>query len=409
MKCRHCGSEVALTFIDLGSAPPSNAYLTKLTMHRPEKWFPLKVLVCEVCWLVQAEAYSRAAELFNDEYAYFSSFSDIWLAHAEKYVQDMTERFGLTTDSHVMEVASNDGYLLQYFKRNRIPCLGIEPTAGTAAAAHMKGIETLEEFFGVNLAKRLAEQGKQADLIAANNVLAHAPDINDFSAGFTALLKPHGVATFEFPHLMHLIEKNQFDTIYHEHFFYLSFTTVVQVFNANGLAVFDVEELGTHGGSLRVFAQRKDEGSHPVSDKVGELLNREAAAGMNRANYYQGFQKYADKVKNDFLIFLLEAKRQGKSVAAYGAAAKGNTLINYAGIRPDLISFVVDRNPAKQGKFMPGSRIPIVSEEQLQQQKPDYVVILPWNLKSEIVEQLDYIRAWNGRFVVAVPQLEVLS
>ncbi len=407
MKCRHCGTDVTLTLIDLGSAPPSNAYLTKLTMHRPEKWFPLKVLVCETCWLVQAEAYSRAAELFNDEYAYFSSFSDIWLAHAKKYVQDMTERFGLTTDSHVVEVASNDGYLLQYFKRNGIPCLGVEPTAGTAAAARMKGIETLEEFFGVGLAKRLAEQGRQADLMAANNVLAHVPDINDFSAGFAALLKPQGVATFEFPHLMHLIGQNQFDTIYHEHFSYLSFTTVVKAFNVNGLSVFDVEELDTHGGSLRVFAQRKDAGSHPISSKVIELINREASAGMNRAAYYQGFQAHADKVKNDFLIFLLDAKRQGKTVVAYGAAAKGNTLMNYAGVRPDLISFVVDRNPAKQGKSMPGSRIPIVGEERVRQKKPDYIVILPWNLRDEVMVQLAYAREWGGKFVTAVPKLEI--
>ena len=289
MKCRHCSAEVSLALIDLGSAPPSNAYLTKLTLRRPEKWFPLKVLICESCWLVQAEAYSRAAELFNDEYAYFSSFSDNWLAHAKKYVLGMVERFGLTRDSHVVEVASNDGYLLQYVKQQNIACLGIEPTAGTAAAARMKGIETLEEFFGVSLAKRLAEQGKQADLMAANNVLAHVPDINDFSAGFAVLLKPQGVATFEFPHLLHLIGQNQFDTIYHEHFSYLSFTTVAKVFKANGLSVFDVEELGTHGGSLRVFAQRTDTGTHPISPRVAELIKSEASAGMTCAEYYQSF------------------------------------------------------------------------------------------------------------------------
>ena len=407
MKCRHCSAEVSLALIDLGSAPPSNAYLTKLTLRRPEKWFPLKVLICESCWLVQAEAYSRAAELFNDEYAYFSSFSDNWLAHAKKYVLGMVERFGLTRDSHVVEVASNDGYLLQYVKQQNIACLGIEPTAGTAAAARMKGIETLEEFFGVSLAKRLAEQGKQADLMAANNVLAHVPDINDFSAGFAVLLKPQGVATFEFPHLLHLIGQNQFDTIYHEHFSYLSFTTVAKVFKANGLSVFDVEELGTHGGSLRVFAQRTDTGTHPISPRVAELIKSEASAGMTCAEYYQSFQENADKVKNDFLAFLLDAKRQGKRVAGYGAAAKGNTLMNYAGIRPDLIAFVVDRNPAKQGKCMPGSRIPIVAETVLKQTRPDFIVILPWNIKSEVMQQLAYSREWGAKFVTAVPILEI--
>jgi len=409
MKCRHCGAEVALTLIDLGSAPPSNAYLTKLTMRRPEKWFPLKVLVCESCWLVQAEAYSRAAELFNDEYAYFSSFSAIWLAHAEQYLQAVVKRFGLSGRSHVVEVASNDGYLLQYVRQRGIPCLGIEPTAGTAAAARLKGIETLEEFFGVDLAQRLADRGRQADLMVANNVLAHVPDINDFVKGFAILLKPHGVATFEFPHLMQLIEQKQFDTIYHEHFSYLSFRTVHQIFRTNGLSVFDVEELDTHGGSLRVFAQRSDAGTQAVSGKVAHLLEREAAAGMNKAAYYRGFQEQANKVKNDFLVFLLEAARQGKTVAAYGAAAKGNTLLNYAGIRPDLLPYVVDKNPNKQGKYLPGSRIPIVSEDHLRKQRPDYVVILPWNLKVEIMEQLSYVRDWGGRFVTAVPELQIVK
>jgi 2-polyprenyl-3-methyl-5-hydroxy-6-metoxy-1,4-benzoquinol methylase len=408
MKCRHCGAEVSLSLIDLGRAPPSNAYLTKLTLRRPERWFPLQVLVCESCWLVQAVAYSRAAELFDEDYAYFSSFSDIWLTHAERYVDMMVERFGLSRHSRVVEVASNDGYLLQYVKQRGIPCLGIEPTAGTAAAARLKGIETLQEFFGAEIAKLLAGQGRRADLIVANNVLAHVPEINDFSAGFAALLKPQGVATFEFPHLMQLVEHHEFDTIYHEHFSYLSFTTVARVFSVNGLEVFDVEELGTHGGSLRVFAQRKDAGAHFFSDKVTEMLEREAAAGMNTAGYYGGFQEHADKVKDDFLTFLLDAKRQGQTVGAYGAAAKGNTLMNYAGIRPDLIPFVVDRNPAKQGKYMPGSRIPIVDEDRLRQERPEYVVVLPWNLKDEIIQQLDYIRAWGGQFVMAVPNLEVL-
>jgi len=407
MKCRHCGAEVNLTLIDLGSAPPSNAYLTKLTIRRPEKWFPLKVLVCESCWLVQAEAYSRAAELFNDEYAYFSSFSAIWLAHAESYLNTMVERFGLGSESHVVEVASNDGYLLQYVNRRGISCLGIEPTASTAAAARLKGIETVEEFFGAGLAKKLVNKGKQADLMVANNVLAHVPDINDFVGGFALLLKPHGVATFEFTHLMHLIEDKLFDTIYHEHFSYLSFSTVHQILNSNGLSVFDVEELETQGGSLRVFAQRADTGKYPVSEKVAELAKRETAVGMKSALYYKGFQEQANKVKNDFLNFLLEAKRQGKKVAAYGAAAKGNTLLNYAGVRPDLLPYVVDKNPNKQGKYLPGSRIPIVTEAYIRKDCPDYVIILPWNLKSEIIEQLFYIRNWGGRFVTAVPFLTI--
>lgn len=409
MKCRHCGSELKLPLVDLGSAPPSNAYLTEQTLHAPEKWFPLRVLVCERCWLVQTEDFAQANELFDSEYAYFSGFSSSWLAHSERYVTDMVARFRVTADSHVVEVAANDGYLLQFFKTHNIPCTGVEPTASTAAAARDRGIPIVEDFFGVRLAKELAAQGKQADLTAANNVLAHVPDINDFVSGFAVLLKPQGVATFEFPHLLKLVEESQFDTIYHEHFSYLSLTAVDRIFSANGLSVFDVEEHPTHGGSLRVFAQRSDTGQLPRTAQVDKLLQREAQAGMLSADYYTGFQARTDRVKNDFLTFLLEAKHQGKTVAAYGAAAKGNTLMNYAGIRPDLISFVVDRNPAKQGKYMPGSRIPIVYEPRLQQEKPDYVVILPWNLKTEVMHQLDYVRTWGGQFATAVPELRITS
>lgn len=407
MKCRHCGSELKLPLVDLGGAPPSNAYLTEQTLHAPEKWFPLRVLVCEHCWLAQTEDFAQANELFDAEYAYFSGFSSSWLAHSERYVADMVARFDLTANSHVVEVAANDGYLLQYVQARNIPCTGVEPTASTAAAARAKGIPIVEDFFGVRLAKELAAQSKQADLTAANNVLAHVPDINDFVAGFAVLLKPLGVATFEFPHLLKLIAENQFDTIYHEHFSYLSLTAVNRIFSANGLRVFDVEEHPTHGGSLRVFAQRCDTGQQPRSARVDELLQREVRAGMLSANYYADFQARTNKVKNDFLSFLLEAKREGKTVAAYGAAAKGNTLMNYAGIRPDLIPFVVDRNPAKQGKYMPGSRIPIVEENNLHNLNPDYVVILPWNLREEVVVQLDYIRAWDGKFVTAVPELKI--
>ena len=407
MICRHCQSLIRLPLIDLGSAPPSNAYLTHVTLRRPEKWFPLKVVVCESCWLVQAEAYSRAAELFNEEYAYFSSFSSQWLSHAETYVHDMAGRFGLGVESFVVEIASNDGYLLQYVKARGIRCLGIEPTASTAAASRLKGIDTIEEFFGVELATRLAADGQQADLMAANNVLAHVPDINDFAKGFAVLLKPHGVATFEFPHLLNLIEEAQFDTIYHEHFSYLSLNTVNTIFAANGLRVFDVEEHPTHGGSLRVFAQLADTGRHPQTNRLSELMGKELRTGMHSAAFYTGFQTKAEKVKDDFLTFLIKARRSGKKVAAYGAAAKGNTLLNFAGVRPDLLSYVVDRNPAKQGKFMPGSRIPIVDEACIRKGKPDYIVILPWNLAAEIIGQLDYVREWGGKFVTAVPSLRI--
>ncbi len=407
MKCRHCETELTLPLIDLGAAPPSNAYLTQQTLHAPEKYFPLRVLVCTECWLVQTEDYAGADELFSADYAYFSSFSTTWLQHAEQYVTDMVARFDLNENSFIVEVAANDGYLLQYAQAQNIPCLGVEPTTSTANAARAKGIEIVEAFFGVTLAGRLVAQGKQADLTAANNVLAHVPDINDFVAGFSVLLKPTGVATFEFPHLLQLVSENQFDTIYHEHYSYLSLTAVKRIFEHNGLSVFDVEKLPTHGGSLRVYAQRSDLGAHEVSQNVAELLSVEATAGVMAPGFYNGFQTKADQVKNDFLAFLIEAKRSGKTVAGYGAAAKGNTLLNYAGVRPDLLSYVVDRNPAKQDKFLPGCRIPVVAEDWLKQTRPDYVVILPWNLRTEVIEQLAYIREWGGQFVTAVPSLKI--
>jgi len=408
MRCRHCNTELTLPLIDLGSAPPSNAYLTEQTLHEPEKWFPLRVLVCESCWLVQTEDFAQADELFDKEYAYFSSFSTSWLQHAEQYMKDMTERFSLNEGSHVVEVAANDGYLLQYFKECNIPCTGIEPTASTAAAAREKGISIVEEFFGVALAQKLASQGKKADLIVANNVLAHVPEINDFVSGFTTLLKPNGVATFEFPHLLNLINENQFDTIYHEHFSYLSLTALETIFKENGIQIFDVEEYLTHGGSLRLFAQRSDTGVQTVSEQVTELRKREMDVGMGSDNFYKNFQEKANIVKDDLLNFLIKAKQDGKKVVAYGAAAKGNTLLNYAGVRPDLLSYVVDKSPSKQGKYMPGSRIPIYTEQFLKDDKPDYVLILPWNLKSEVIKQLSYIKENGGKFVVAVPQLEII-
>ena len=408
MKCRHCGADVSHVLVDLGVAPPSNAYLTKMALKRPEKYFPLRVLVCERCWLVQAEAYSRAAELFNEEYAYFSSFSSEWLAHAKSYVDEMIERFGLSKSSMVCEVAANDGYLLQFVNERGINSYGIEPTASTANAARQKGVEIIQDFLNMSLAVDLRRQGRTVDLLVANNVLAHVPDINDFSEACHTLLKPNGVFTCEFPHLLNLISQHQFDTIYHEHFSYLSFGTVVNIFAKNGLSVFDVEKLGTHGGSLRVFAQRSDSGIHHVSVKVEELINEENNAGMTAIDFYRGFQERAERVKNDFLQFLVEKKTEGKLVVGYGAAAKGNTLLNFAGVKCDLIKYIADRSPHKQGKYMPGSRIPIVSEDRLKSDKPDYVVIFPWNLSAEIAKQLNYLSPRGTNFVTAVPQLSVV-
>ena len=407
MRCRHCNKKLTLSLVDLGTAPPSNAYLTEDRLDHPELWFPLRVLVCDSCWLVQTEDFARADELFDSDYAYFSGFSSSWLAHSERYVVAMVEHFELGKDSHVVEIAANDGYLLQYFKSQGIPCTGVEPTTSTAAAARKKGISIVEDFFGVKLAHRMKSEGLSADLMAANNVLAHVPDINGFVAGFTKLLKPEGVATFEFPHLLKMIEQSQFDTIYHEHFSYLSLTAVKCIFEANGLTIFDVEEWPTHGGSLRVFAQRSDHGSHILKSSVAAMLDMEAAAGLTRFDGYVGFQERADRIKDELLEFLIKAKREGKRVAAYGAAAKGNTLMNYAGIGPDLIEFVVDRNPAKAGKYMPGSRLPIFGEERIRETKPDFILILPWNLRNEIAQQVAYIREWVGQTVISVPCLEI--
>ena len=407
MKCRHCQAELTLPFIDLETAPPSNSYLTSEQLSAPEKWYPLRVLTCRNCWLVQTEDYAHFEEMFSSDYAYFSSFSSSWLEHAERYVAQIADRFGLGATSHVIEVASNDGYLLQFVKSKGIPCLGIEPTHSTAQAARAKGIEVIEKFFGVALADELVAEGLSADLTAANNVLAHVPDINDFVAGFARVLKANGVATFEFPHLVQLVAECQFDTVYHEHFSYLSLSAVNTIFEANGLLIFDVQEIGTHGGSLRVFAQRSATGTRAPSEAVASLLAREVAAGVTSPAYYKGFQSRADRIKDDLLSFLIQAKRDGKSIGAYGAAAKGNTLMNYAGVRSNLLPWVVDRNPAKQGKFLPGCRVPIVDEAHLRREKPQFVVILPWNLKAEVMEQLSYIRAWGGKFVTAVPKLEI--
>jgi SAM-dependent methyltransferase len=407
VKCRHCGAPVSLKFVDLGSAPPSNSYIGQDARGRPEKRFPLRVLVCERCWLAQTEDHEH--QPFDEDYAYFSSYSESWLAHAKAYVDTMVARFKLGAASHVVEVAANDGYLLQYVQALGIPCTGIEPTASTAAAARRKGIAIVEEFFGTRLARDLrARGGSRANLMVANNVLAHVPDINDFVAGFAELLANDGVATFEFPHLVQLIAGVQFDTIYLEHYSYLTLSSVERIFTKNGLSVFDVEQLPTHGGSLRVFAQRSDTGRHPRTAAVDALRRTEREAGVENAAYYSGFQARAEKVKTDFLAFLVAARSDGKSVGGYGAAAKGNTLMNFAGVTADLVAFVADLNPAKQGKLMPGSRVPIVAEDHIARVKPDYIVIFPWNIRSEIERQLHYVREWGGKLVVAVPRLEVL-
>ena len=392
--------------LDLGAAPPSNAYLSAATLQVPEKYFPLRVMVCTHCWLVQTEDYAQADELFSADYAYFSSTSSGWLAHAAAYAQKMMSLLGLDGSSHVIEVASNDGYLLKNFVAAGVPCLGIEPTASTAAAAEQLGIPVLREFFGERLGRQLAADGRQADLIAGNNVYAHVPDINDFTRGLKAALKPGGTITLEFPHLMQLLANTQFDTVYHEHFSYLSLYSGQRIFNSCGLRIPDVEELPTHGGSLRVLGCHADD-PRPTSATVSDLLAREKAAGLQALPAYQAFQSRAERIKNDLLEFLIALKRDGKSVAAYGAAAKGNTLLNLAGVRPDLLAFVCDAAAAKQGKFMPGSRIPILAPSALAARRPDYLLILPWNIAAEVRQQNAGLAAQGTRFVTAVPHLEI--
>jgi len=407
MNCRHCHAGLGLPLIDLGHAPPSNAYLLPDALGRPERTFPLRVLVCEQCWLAQTEDFADAHELFTDDYAYFSGVTRSWLAHAERYVSEMAIRFCLDARSNVVEVAANDGYLLQYVHGLGIPCLGIEPTASTAAAARSKGIEVVEAFFGTQLADRLGAAGHAADLMVANNVLAHVPDINDFAAGFARLLKPNGVATFEFPHLLRLMQEAQFDTIYHEHYSYLSLLAVTSVFRRAGLEVFDVQQLPTHGGSLRVYAQRRDAGRHEPGAAVAHVLSLEREAGMQTSGYYGSLQPRAERIREDLLRFLREAKAAGRRVVAYGAAAKGNTLLNFAGAGADLIGYVVDRSPSKQGKFMPGSRLPILAPEALHDDRPDFLLVLPWNIFDEVRAQNRHLEAMGTRFVTAIPELRI--
>lgn len=404
--CRHCGSALERVFLDLGHAPPSNAYLQPEALNAPKLTFPLRLRVCDNCHLVQTEDFTEADKLFAADYAYFSSTSKSWLDHAARYARMVTERFALGADSHVIEVASNDGYLLKNFVAAGIPCLGIEPTEGTAKAAEALGIPVLREFFGEALGRRLAQEGRQADLIAGKNVYAHVPDINDFTRGLAAALKPEGVITLEFPHLMRLVESCQFDTVYHEHFSYLSLISVRHIFAAAGLRVFDVEELPTHGGSLRVFGCH-EAAAHQTTAAADAVLAEERTRGMETAAYYEGFQARADAVKNGLLRFLLDAARDGRSVAAYGAAAKGNTLLNYAGVKPDLLPFVCDAAPSKQGMLMPGSHIPILPPEALVERRPDYVLILPWNIADEVQGQLSALADKGTRFVTAVPEIRV--
>lgn len=406
MNCRHCATPLQHTFLDLGFAPPSNAYLSQEALTHPELYFPLKIKVCDHCWLVQTEDYAEADALFTAEYAYFSSTSSGWLAHAKNYAEKMIVDLGLNSESHVIEVASNDGYLLKNFVAAGVPCLGIEPTDSTAEEAEKLGISVLRRFFGETLGKDLASEGRQADLIAGNNVYAHVPDINDFTKGLKAALKPNGTITLEFPHLMRLIEQAQFDTVYHEHFSYLSLYTVNRIFAATGLRICNVEELPTHGGSLRVYGCHSDD-SRETQQSVDDLLKEEADRGLQQLHTYLEFQPRADKIKNDLLAFLIEQKRIGKTVAAYGAAAKGNTLLNYAGVKPDLLPFVCDAAKAKQGQFMPGSHIPILPPEKLAEVKPDYVLILPWNIAEEVRVQNSDLAKSGTKFVTAVPELHI--
>jgi SAM-dependent methyltransferase len=406
--CRFCGTALRHTFTNLGMSPPCENFLTADQLNRMEAFYPLHVFVCEECFLVQLEEYVSPESIFT-EYAYFSSYSDSWLAHAKAYTEQMVDRFRLGSGSLVVELASNDGYLLQYFVQKGVPVLGVEPAANVAREAIQKGIPTLVKFFGRELADELVRDGTGADLIVGNNVLAQVPDICSFVAGMKTLLKPHGVVTLEFPHLMRLIEGNQFDTIYHEHFSYFSFLTATRILAKFGLTVFDVEELSTHGGSLRVFARHAADTSKPVAERVRELADREEKAGFTRLETYRSFDEQVKQTKRKILAFLVEARQAGKSVAGYGAPGKGNTLLNYCGIRTDFLDYTVDRNPYKHGKFLPGTHIPVFPPERLRETRPDYVLILPWNLKNEIRQQLSFVREWGGKLVVPIPEVEVLQ
>ncbi len=409
MFCRFCNEPVVDLFVDLVNSPPANAFLSEVQVGQPETYYPLKIYVCSRCRLVQVDEYKKAQEIFTGDYAYFSSYSRSWVEHARRYVEDMIQRFRYNRESRVVEVASNDGYLLQHFHAKGIPVLGIEPSENTAEAARRKGIPTQAEYFGAEFARKLTASQKGADLLIGNNVLAHVPNINDFVDGLKIALRPEGVITLEFPHLLRLVEECQFDTIYHEHFSYLSFTTVREIFKAHGLDLFDVQEWPTHGGSLRIFARHTEDAQQAILPSVEAMLQKEERAGMRTGEYYRGFQQRVNHARSELLGFLIDQKRSGRSVIAYGAAAKGNTMLNYAGIKGnELIEFVVDASPAKQGKFLPGSHIPVYDQARIRERKPEFVIILPWNLKQEIMEELAYVREWGGKFVVFIPRHEIL-
>ena len=407
--CRNCDAPLEHVFVDLGMSPIANDYVAVDKANAMEPFYPLCVYVCDSCWLVQLPAVQAADNIFRDDYAYFSSVSKSWLAHAERYVEQTAERFNIGPDSYVVEVASNDGYLLQYFHQRGVPVLGIEPCANVAAAGEKVGVPARVEFFGTELANTLAGEGKKPDLIVGNNVLAHVPDLKDFVGGLKALLSEDGVITMEFPHLQQLVDHNQFDTIYHEHFSYFSLTAVSDVFRRQGLRIFDVEELPTHGGSLRIYACHAIDSNKPDSPTVSDLLKREAAAGFTALEVYRSFEQKVHYTKRELLKFLITAREEGKRVAGYGAPAKGNTLLNYCGVRTDLVEFTVDRAESKQSTLLPGTRIPVFGPEKIEEEKPDYILILPWNIKDEIMSSMDFVREWGGRFAVPIPEVRLLD
>jgi len=404
MNCRFCTTPLTSEFLDLVNSPASNSFLTKEQLNEPEIFYPLKLFVCDSCRLVQIDEYKKSDDIFDKNYIYFSSFSTSWVEHAKNYVDMISSRLKLNQDSFVIEIAANDGYLLQYIKENNIPCLGIEPTSSTAKVAREKGIEILEEFFSLALAKSL----KKADLILGNNVLAHVPDINDFVAGLKEVLAVEGTITMEFPHLLRLIEEMQFDTVYHEHFSYFSLYTVMQIFKSQDLDIYDVDELPTHGGSLRIYAKHCSDKSKNIGQGIQKVLDDEKAYGLHSEEGYKGLQKKVTQIKYDFLEFLVNAKKEKKKIIGYGAAAKGNTFLNFCGIKNDFIDFIVDKSPHKQNHYLPASHIPVVSEDNIKSFKPDYIIILPWNIKEEIMEQLSYTRKWGCKFVVAIPEIRFL-
>ena len=410
MNCRFCKTSLATKFVDLVNCPPSNEFLSQDRLNQPENYYPLTIYVCDSCYLVQVDEYKKAKEIFNSQYAYFSSYSKSWVEHARRYAENMIDRFNFNEETLVVEIASNDGYLLQHFRNKGIPVLGIEPAINTANVAIKKGIPTITEYFSTEFAQKLALRRQKANLLIGNNVLAHVPDIDDFIQGLKTALNAGGVITMEFPHLLRLVEDCQFDTIYHEHYSYLSFTTVKKIFESHGLEMFDVEELPTHGGSLRIFAKHEGDHSKVISQRVDKMLEKESRAGVTTLSYYQNFQERVNSIKYKLLEFLIDKKNSGKHVAGYGAAAKGNTLLNYAGIKgDDLIKYVVDAAPSKQGKFLPGSHIPVCSEDRIRATRPDYIIIFPWNLKEEIMHQLSYVSEWNCEFVVFVPDTKVFK